>query len=115
MVWAIDDHVFEGFERIDLTGSGANSLTLRVSDIYAITEGLNALATDAGIGNAGNTLVVAGTSGVDRVIRPGGCPASPASWRLRSKCSGFSPMGPFATTPSWPGSLTSAERGSRRS
>ena len=54
---AIDDHVFEGFERIDLTGSGNNSLTLRVSDIYAITEGLNADTS------TGNTLIVDGIAG----------------------------------------------------
>ena len=35
---AIGDGVYEGFERIDLTGSGNNTLVLAVSDLYAITE-----------------------------------------------------------------------------
>ena len=53
---AIGDGVYEGFERIDLTGGG-NTLTLAVSDIYAITEGRNALTGTA------NTLIVDGNAG----------------------------------------------------
>ena len=53
---AIDDHVFEGFERIDLTGGG-NTLVLAVSDLYAITEDQNSLT------GTGNTLVVDGAAG----------------------------------------------------
>ena len=62
---AIGDGVFEGFERIDLTGSGNNTLTLAVSDIYAITEDQNSLT------GTGNTLVVDGNSG-DAVDAGGG-------------------------------------------
>ena len=53
---AIGDGVFEGFERIDLTGGG-NTLTLAVSDIYAITEDQNSLT------GTGATLVVDGDAG----------------------------------------------------
>ena len=54
---AIDDGVFEGFERIDLTGSGNNTLVMKVTDLYAITEGLNA---DTG---SATTLIVDGIAG----------------------------------------------------
>ena len=51
---AIGDGVYEGFERIDLTGGG-NTLILAASDLYAITDGVNA--------KSGNTLIVDGGSG----------------------------------------------------
>ena len=54
---AIDDGVYEGFERIDLGTFGGTDLILVVSDIYAITEGVNALTGTA------NTLIVDGNSG----------------------------------------------------
>ena len=50
--------------------AGANTLTLSFSDLLAITDGQNAIATAAGITNAGNTLVVAG--GEDDAVVAGG-------------------------------------------
>ena len=87
---AIGDGVYEGFERIDLTGGG-NTLTLAVSDIYAITEGRNALTGTA------NTLIVDGNAG--DVVNAG----SAGRWSMTPSISAtaYTPSTPRTPPPCW--------------
>ncbi|NNG05521.1 MAG: hypothetical protein HKM95_15665, partial [Inquilinus sp.] len=54
---AVGDAVIEGIERVDLTGSGDNGLTLAASDLLNLSDSSNELFVG---GNAGDQVVLAG-------------------------------------------------------
>ncbi|MHA7841003.1 MAG: Ig-like domain-containing protein, partial [Gammaproteobacteria bacterium] len=68
---ALSDTIYENIERVDLTGTGPNTLTLDLADVIAMTDGNNALfidgtSHDTVVGHGGwtsqGTTIISGTA-----------------------------------------------------